>query len=169
MDRLPLDSGRVYTVASSIAALTAAPTEVVSLIASSLSRVDLLKLELGQRSTGGVAAMAVDLFAATSAALGGSTGVALTPINRERRASAPASTCSILAESTTPNSTAAAVRVAAGTFDTASGKYNWEPPLPVVLDPSQRFAARISALTTAQLGGLTMTLTFRELGKTPSS
>lgn len=168
MDREPLDSGRIYTVAQRISALTTGPTEVMSLIASSMSKVELLRLELAQTSTLPVVGMIAELFRHTSASTGGSTaGGALVPVNIRGHAAAPASTSVVVAASTVAHSTAAAARFFADTFAMDSGKFAWSPPFPETVDVNQRFHARITSLTTLGLGGLTASLTFRETGRVP--
>lgn len=168
MDRSPIDTGRIYTVPIDLAALTTAPNEIVSLLASSASsRVELLRLELGQTSTGVVAAIKVELFRGTSASVGGSTGAAVTPVNRNGWAAAPAAASSASGPSTTPNSTANEQRFQSGSFDQAAGQYVWLPDFPETLDLSQRFHVRLTPLTTAVLPGIAGTLTFREVGAIP--
>lgn len=162
------DKGRFYTASLSISALTTAATEIMSLLPSSLSRVELHKLELGQTSTSTLTPARVELFRGSTA--GGSTGSAITPVNRDGWSNAPASTSAVTGNSTTPNSTASgSVHLHIGTFDVDSGQFCWEPCPPPVLDISQRFWARFTPLTTAALTGLTAVLTFREVGKIPSA
>lgn len=168
MDREPLDTGRIYTVTQVLAALTTAPNEFMSLLASSLSKVELLKLEMGQASTAAMTPMTVELFRHTSASTGGSTaGGALTPVNIRGHANAPASTSVVVAASTVPHSTAQAARFHADTFEFDSGKFSWCPPFPETLDIAQRFHVRLTGLTTASLNGIVGTLTYRETGKIP--
>lgn len=169
MDRDPIDTGRIYTVTQTLAALTTAPNELMSLIASSQSKVELMKLELGQMSTSTITAMLVELFRHTSASTGGSTaGGALTPVNIKGHVAAPASTSIVVAASTVPHSTAQASRFHADTVAIDSGKFVWNPQFPEVVDVNQRFHARLTALTTAALTGIAATLTYREVGKIPA-
>lgn len=159
---------RVYVATSLITGLTTAAREMVTLLASSMSRVELLKLELSQTSTvASGAKMSVELWRGTSASTGGSTAAAITPVNRDGWITAPASTSTVTGDSTTLNSTANSARLHAGAFDADSGQFCWEPCCPPNLDILQRFSARINPLTTAELGGMAMTLTFREGGKIP--
>jgi hypothetical protein len=160
----PEEGGRIYTACNRITALTTAAAEVVTLLPSSMSRVELVSLHLGQPSSGAITPMLVELFRGST---GGSTGATVTPVNRNGWSAAPASTCAVTGNSTTPNSTASASLLHLGTFDQGSGKFDWEPCHRPNLEISQRFSARVTPMTTAILTGLTMTLTFREGGKIP--
>jgi len=160
----PEEGGRIFTACNRITALTTAASEVVTLVASSQSRVELAKLELGQPSSGAITPMLVEVFRGTGT---GSTGAAITPVNRNGWSQAVASTCTVTGNSTTPNSTSGASLLHVGTFDQGSGQFCWEPCHRPNLEISQRFSARVTPLTTAILTGLTMTLTFREGGKVP--
>ncbi len=162
--------GRVYT-ATAVTTTIAGITEIVTLLASSMSEVEILKLELAQTTTIGSTALLpiyVELFRGTSASTGGSTGAAITPANKNGWITAPASTSTVTGNSTTPNSTANDVRLHAGAFDLDSGLYCWEPCPPPNLDLAQRFHARITPATTAAISNMAMTLTFREGGKVPT-
>lgn len=154
--------GRVYT-ASAVTTGISGVTEIVSLLASSLSEVEILKLELAHAAT---ASAYVEMFRGSSDSTGGSTGGAITPANRNGWVTAPASTSVVTGNSTTVNSTANEVRLHAGGFDMGAGKFCWEPCPPPNLDIMQRFHARITAST--ELTNMTMTLTFREGGKVPT-
>ena len=170
MDREPVDSGRIYTVTQRLAAMTTAPNELMSLLASSQSKVELMRLELGQLTTSTLTPMVVEMFRHSSLSTGGSTaGGSIVPIPTRGHVAAPASTSVVVAASTVPHSTAAASRVHADTFAADSGKFAWAPPFPIVVDANQRFSLRLTPLTTAALNGIAMTATFRELGKIPSS
>lgn len=157
--------GRVYT-ASAVTTSIAGITGIVSLLASSMSEVEILKLELAQATTA-VIPTYVELFRGTSASTGGSTGGAITPANRNGWVTAPASTSAVTGNSTTPNSTANDVRLHADGFDLGAGKFCWEPCPPPNLDIMQRFHARLTPATTVAMT-MTMTLTFREGGKVPT-
>lgn len=161
--------GRVYT-ASAVTTSIAGITGIVTLLASSLSEVEILKLELSLASTssGTFLPTYVEMFRGSSASTGGSTGSAITPANRNGWITAPASTSVVTGNSTTPNSTANDVRLHAGAFDQGSGLFCWEPCPPPNLDIMQRFHARITPLTTTPAVTMAMTLTFREGGKVPT-
>lgn len=161
----PEEGGRIYTACNQITAMTTAATEVVTLLPSSVSRVELVSLKLGQLlSTALITPMLVELYRGST---GGSTGGSITPVNRNGWSAAPASTCTVTGNSTTPNSTASASLLHRGTFDHGSGHFCWEPCHRPNLEISQMFSARVTPMTTAALNGLTMTLTFREGGKIP--
>lgn len=162
--------GRVYT-ATAVTTAIAGVTEMVTLLASSLSEVEILKLELAQTTTVGSTAVLpayVEMFRGSSASTGGSTGGAITPANRNGWITAPASTSTVTGNSTTPNSTANDVRLHVGSFDLGSGLFCWEPCPPPNLDIMQRFHARLTPVSTAPSMNMTMTLTFREGGKVPT-
>lgn len=161
----PEEGGRIYTACNLISALTTAATEVVSLLPSSVTRVELVSLKLGQlASTALITPMMVEMFRGST---GGSTGGTITPVNRNGWSAAPASTCTVTGNSTTPNSTASAVLIHQDAFEHDSGLFCWEPCHRPNLEISQRFTARVTPMTSATLNGLTMTLTFREGGKIP--
>ena len=168
MDREPLDSGRIYTATQRLAALTTAPNELFSLLASSLSKVEMVRLELGLQSTAGVAAVLVEIFRHSSLSTGGSTaGGAIVPVNVRGHAAAPAAVSVVVAASTVPHSTAQGSRVHADVVEMDSGRFRWAAPFPITVDAGQRFHARLTPLTTAALGGVSMTATFRETGRIP--
>lgn len=160
------DKGRFYTASLSVAALTSAPTEVMGLLPSSVSRVELHELIMGQAPTSAIQAMRVELYRGST---GGSTGSAITPVNRDGWATAPASTSAVTGNSTTPNSTSSAVYLGVGTFEQDSGQFRWNPCPAPVLDISQRFTVRVTPLTFSSTPGLAATLVFREVGKIPSA
>jgi hypothetical protein len=164
MDRQPLDTGRIYT-ASILFSLTTAATEIFSLLASSLSRVEIMSLDLQQNSTL-PQAISVEMYRGST---GGSTGAAIVPANRSGWAAAPASTSVVTGNSTTLNSTTSSgvARIFAGGFKVDSGNFRYAPTLGPVIDVSQRFSARVSAPSTAAALSLAGLLTYRETGKTP--
>ena len=164
MDRTPVDTGRIFT-ASALVTLSTVATEIFTLLASSLSRVEIISLEMQQNSTL-PQAMSVEMFRTTAAAL--STGAAITPANRNGWPTAPAGSATVTGNSTTLNSTAAATRVFAGGFEVNSGRFRFAPALGPIVDSSQRFSARISAPSTATGLTLAASLSFREVGRIPS-
>lgn len=159
--------GRVYTASALLTGLTTAASEIISLVASSLSRVELISLELMQTSTLSGARASIEGFRGTSASTGGSTGTAITPTNRDGWITAPASTSVVSGNSVTLNSTANSARLFAGAMD-ADGQFCWKPDPKPNLDILQRFNVRWAPLTTAELGGVAVTLTYREGGKNPT-
>ena len=167
MDRLPLDTGRIYywTQAISSGQLTTG-AEVFTLLASTLSRVDILKLELAQQSSGPIAALIEHWRGST----GGSTGTAIPAVSQEGWATAPAAVSAISGVSTTLNSTSTAsqnvVRTEANAFEQDSGKYKFEPDFPPIVDYLQRYSVRVTS--TGGIGPMVATLTFRETGRVPT-
>jgi hypothetical protein len=158
---------RVYMATALITGLTTAAAEMITLLASSLSRVEILKLELSQLSTLSGAKASVEIWRGTSASTGGSTGAAITPVNKDGWITAPGSTSTVTGNSTTLNSTANSSRLFAGSFDAGAGLFCWQPDPRPNLDILQRFSARINPLTTAELSGMAVTLTYREGGRNP--
>lgn len=164
-DRQPMDSGRIYLVTQLLPSLTTAAQEMISLVASTLARVEILRLELGQLTSSPIP-MSIETWRNST---GGSTGGTLPSVNREGWPTAPAAVATVTGQSTTLNSTSTAtqnvVRLQADTFEIDSGQYTYQPEFPPIIDYSQRYSARISPLTTAAVVGMAVTLTFRETGK----
>jgi len=161
------DTGRVYTVTQITTALSSAPMDVFTVRASTLSRLEVLKVELFH-GTSAALPISVEQWRGST---GGSTAAALTPVNKNGWSAAPAAAAAVTGGSTsTLNSTTSAARLHAGGFDGDSGKYCYEPCLPPVIDYSQRFHTRVSVLSTGPgaPGQLTATLTFREIGRVPN-
>jgi hypothetical protein len=158
---------RTYTASALYTGLTTSPAELMSLIASSLARVSIISLEMSQTSTLLGAKGSVEIFRGSSASTGGSTGAAITPVNKDGWAIAPASTSQVTGNSTVLNSTTNSVRLYAGAFDAGSGQFCWKPDPAPNLDITQRWNVRWTPLTTAELGGMAVTLTYREGGKVP--
>lgn len=162
MDRLPQDTGRIYT-ATQLFTMTTAPTEVFSLVASSLSRAEIISVELQQNTTT-PQAMPVEMYRGST---GGSTGGTITPANREGWPAAPVALAAVSGQSTTPNSTASVTiaRTYAGAFQVDSGWFKYEPSLGPIVDLSQRFNVRVGGSTGTGTFQMAATLTFRETGK----
>ena len=161
-----LDTGRIYTVTQSLAAMSSGQFDAVSLVASTLARLEILKLEMQQGSStlaGGI----VELWRGST---GGSTAAAITAVNRNGWAAAPLAVATVTGASTgTLNSTSSAARLHAGGFEYDSGKYCYEPCFPPVIEYLQRFHARVTpGPTTGSTTPLAVTLTFRELGRVPN-
>jgi hypothetical protein len=167
MDRLPIETGRIYYWTQSISTgqlAAAAAIEVFTLLASTLSRVDILKLELAQQTSAAVSGLIEHWRGST----GGSTGTAVASVSQEGYAAAPAAVSVITGVSTTLNSTSTAsqnvVRTEANAFEMDSGKYKFEPVFPPSVDYLQRYSVRLTP-STAPSGPIVATLTFRETGR----
>lgn len=168
MDREPLDTGRIYTATQLFSLTTAAATEIFTVVASTLARLEILRLELNLVSSAPVPLPnSVEIWRGTSASTGGSTGTAITPVNRNGWLTAPAAVAVVTGQSTTLNSTANTARLAAGAIAPDSGQYIYQPVFPPVLDYAQRFSARVGS-SVPVAAPLAATLTFRETGRVPA-
>ena len=155
--------GQTYFATLLTSALTtAAGHDLLSLLSSGASRVEIVGLELQQLTTTPTAA-AIELFRGTTAAAVGSS---IAAVPREGWPTKPAAKSGINANSSTLLSTASAVRVHAGGFEPDSGHFCWRPEFPVTLESSARFHARVG---TPGPFSIAATLEWREVGRVPSS
>lgn len=165
MDREPLDTGRIYTVTQAVAAMSSGQFDAITVVASTLARLEILRLEMQQNSTA-VMAAAVELWRGST---GGSTAAAIVAANRNGWPTAQAAVATVSGISTgTLNSTSSAARVHSGGFEVDSGKYCYEPCFPTGIDYLQRFHARVTPGSLTSTAPLAVTLTFRELGRVPN-
>lgn len=140
--------------------------DVMTLIGSSNTRVELLSLrmQLTSTSTAPLAqSAAVEIYRGTTSTGGG--GATILPTNLQPWARAAAVT--VLGQPSAGNSTASAARIDAGGFSVGEGDYCYEPCPKPILSASQNMHIRTSAWSTAATLNLAMTLTFREIGKLP--
>jgi hypothetical protein len=141
----------------------AAAFDLWSVKASSLGRVSLEGIDIGQLSSA-VASnqqINVQVYRGTTALAGGAT---VTPVQLKGWPTAPTALSSATAPSSSLASTASATLIIADNSD-YSGSYSWRPQTyeEITLDASQALNVRVSAPPiTAVLSG---TLTFRELGR----
>ena len=166
MDRLPLETGRVYYWTQTISSgqlSTASATEIFTLLASTLSRVDIMALDLSQQTTPPVGALIEHWRGST----GGSTGTAIASVSQEGWGAAPAAVSVITGVSTTLNSTSTAsqnvVRTELDSFEQDSGRCEYFPDFPPSVDYLQRYSVRVSPQSPS--GPIVATLTFRETGR----
>lgn len=161
------EDGQIFTATLLSTALsTGGPHDLLALLSTGASQVEVLRLELQQISTA-PQAMSVELFRGSTANPGGS---AITPANMSGWPSAPLAKSGLNGNSSTPMSTASAVRIAAGGFGADSGKYVFEPAGNLVLSSiggGQRAHVRVSAPGAAV--PIALTMTFAERGRIPSS
>lgn len=134
-----------------------------SVLASSLSRLEIHEINIGQLSSAVSAnqQLSVQVFSG-STALGG--GAAVTPRNTKRWSAAPAALCTANAPSSSLASTASAALIYADATD-VSGNWLFQPKdvQDFVIDAGQALNVRVSAPpVSTQLSG---TLTIRETGK----
>jgi uncharacterized Zn-binding protein involved in type VI secretion len=158
-----LHHGNCYSVTQQVTFSTTNPSDLVSILASSLSRVVLQGVQVSAPSTAGAPVnMGIEIFrGSTSAAIG--TGV--TPVNHVGWSAAAAAGSSATGASTTLLSTASAVRLVADAM--SNGRYSYCPPhgYEPIFEVSQRLHVRGSNIAVA--GSVNVTATFVEIGKRP--
>lgn len=141
---------------------TGSHINVFSLLASSLSRVEIEEIDIYARSTAAVPiATGVELWRGSTA---GSTQAAITPVNYNGWSGQVDPVTTVNGGTTASISTTSAERVFAGAM--SDNRFTFRPPSgrgPVV-DVSQRFHVALSGPPASMNG----TITFRELGKVPS-
>lgn len=156
--------GPVYHVPFSATTLTTNALDVWCITAGSSTRVAIEGITLGQITETAASTaelpMAVTMLRGSTAA---SAGTGITPVNVRNHTNAPTATSSARGPSTTVASSASAslVYADAWTFDSA---WKYEPCDPIILNPSQVLAVRLSAPADAM--DIIGTLTFREIGLT---
>ena len=156
------ETGQTYFATLLSSALsTAAGHDLLSLLSTGASRVEVVGLELQQLTTAPQPA-SVELWRGST---GVTAGSALAAVPREGWPAKPAAKSAITANSSTLLSTASAVRLHAGGFEPDSGHFCWRPEFPVTLDSSARFHARMG---TPGPFSVAATIEWREVGKIPS-
>lgn len=158
-------TGRVYAVTFSNETLTTDPHDLFGIRASSLSRVKLHSIELGQQATapGELRQLHVELLRGSTTPL--STSVHITPANIRGWSAAPQSASSAQGPTSTLASTLSATRIHADAFDDAGWCYKPDECATPILDNSQELHVRVSAPATDM--SLSGTLIFEEIGQVP--
>lgn len=156
--------GPVYTASFAAATMTTNPTDVFGILASSLSRVRIISVELGAQSSAPVAQMlGVQIWRGTTAS---STSVAIVPTNIEGHTGAVAAGSSVTLPTSGVVTTTSAVSLFANSWHLDDQNWKWEPCQSPILEKSQRMHVRVTApSTTTSIYG---TLMFEEMGKIPS-
>jgi hypothetical protein len=156
--------GPVFTYPIPATALSTNPTDLWCVTGSTLSRVAIREIIIGQYSDAGDAQaemLPIQLWRGSTAIGGGS---AITGRNTKGWSGAPTAGSSVTGPSTTLASTASAVVVLADTFNVMGGYRHYPVPAErFILDQGQRFHIRLGAANDA----LTIhgTLKLQELGK----
>jgi hypothetical protein len=168
IEDIPSGLGRGYSVTSISTISTAATggTDIFTLLSTAASQAELLGVRVQQVAAGSTP-MTVEVWRASSASTGpAAPGTALTPVNRLGHPQAPAAVSGVTGPSTTPTSTAAQSRLFAGAVETDSGKFEWTPSFPPMLERSgQRLSLRVQQPQAPVV--LAATMIFRETGRPP--
>lgn len=155
--------GPAFSAAVTATFSTTNPSDLISILASSLSRVVVSRVVVASPSTAGAPVnMGIELWrGSTSAAIG--TGI--TPTNHVGWSAAPSAGSSVTGPSTTLLSTASARLLHADAL--SDGRFEYKPPFGYepILEAGQRFHVRGTSIAAA--GGANVTLTFVEIGKKP--
>ena len=155
-------SGNVYKCAFSTTALTTNPHDLIGILASSLSRVAIHEIVIGQPSTEcAYDSLGVQLLRGSTAS---STSAAITPRHISGHSGAASAGSSVTLPCTTLVSTASAVLLHAEAFHGNKYCFRPDPCDRPVLEISQRLHVRVTAPSTTRLNG---TVTFSEIGKNP--
>lgn len=160
----------VYTVAFGPVALTSATTyELLSLLASSLSRVAVHKLELGARTTATASeTVGVTFFRGTTST---GAGAALTPRNIDGYNHVASAGSIVNGPSSVNSSTASAVPVFATAWHYQDDTLNYEPrdhDDRITLEAGQRLHVKMTQFQSNNGFDIFGTLQFSEIGNVPS-
>jgi hypothetical protein len=155
--------GPIYTASFAAVSMTTNPADVFGILASTLSRVRVISVELGAQSSAPVAQMlGVQVWRGSTAS---STSAAITPTNIEGHTGALSAGSSVTQPSSGIVSTTSAVSLFANSWHLDDQNWKWEPCQSPILEKSQRMHVRVTApSTTTSIYG---TLTFEEMGKIP--
>jgi hypothetical protein len=153
-------NGPIYSAPFSSTSLTTNPHDVIGILASSLSRVSIHEIKIGQPCTdGAIDSLGVQLLRGSTAS---STSGANTPRHIHGWSGVPTAGSSVTLPCTTLVSTTSAVLVDAAAFTENGYSYKPEPCDRLVLDVSQRLHVRVTAPSSGRLNG---TIVFSEIGK----
>lgn len=162
MNNIHEQDGETFVVTQLLTAFTGG--DFMTILGSSLTRLQLLSVSLQQITTGSAYPLAVEVYRGTTST--GTGGATVTPVNVAPWARSAAT--SVLGPPSAGNSTASASRVEAGGFALGDGSYEFCPNTPVLLSPSQNMHLRTStAISTAASMNLAVAAMFREVGKMP--
>jgi hypothetical protein len=159
-------SGPVFTAPFSAQTLTTNPIDLFCVVASSLSRVVIREVRLGQYTEFGDAQAELLSLTMMVGSTAGSSGTAITPRNVKTHTGAPTAGSSVTGPSTTLASTTSVNVHWADSWNVAAGLlYSPLPPERMVIQPGEIFNLRMSAPADAMT--LNGTLVFQEIGKVP--
>jgi hypothetical protein len=160
----------VYTAAFFSTGITVNPLDVIGILASSLSRVAIHKVEIGLQSSAAPVGEDVGvLFLRGSTA--SSTGAAITPKNVDGFAHKASAGSSVTSPSSILVSTASAELVYATNWHAQDDTFVYEPREwqdRLRLEASQRLHVRITGLQLQSSPAIYATLTFSEIGNVPT-
>lgn len=158
--------GNVFSAAFTASLTTTDPRGLISVLASSLSRVQILEFVAGVTSTASAVTQSVGVtFLRGSTAV--ATGSAITPINHVGWTAAKAAGSSVSGNSTALLSSASAVLLWADAMQDGHVCYKPAVAYAPILEAAQRLDIRISG-PAAQPITVNGTLTFAEIGKNPT-
>lgn len=162
--------GPVFTATLVTSALsTAGPMDLVVLQSSAQTRVKIISLEAQQLSTA-AQSVQVELWRGSSSTA--PAGTAVTPVNLDGWPNTVASKSGVTANTSTIISTASAVRLFAGGFSVGDGSFCYAPEEKhPIITINQTFHARMGTIlfSTATPVSVAVTLTYREIGRSPST
>ncbi len=139
-------SGPVYTATFSAQTLSSeGPHDLWCVTASTLSRVVIREIRLGQYSDAGDAEAELLSLQILTGSTATSSGSAITPQNVQGHAGAPQAVSSVVGPSTTLASTTSATERWADAWNVAAGLlYAPLPPERIVIEPGQTMCLRMS-------------------------
>jgi hypothetical protein len=159
-------SGPVYTAPFSATTLTTNPIDLFCVVASSLSRVVIREVRLGQYTEFGDAQAELLSLTMMVGSTEESTGTAISSLNVKTHTGASTAASLVVGPSTNLASTGSANVHWADSWNVAAGLlYSPLPPERIVVQPGERFNVRMSAPADALT--LNGTLVFQEIGKVP--
>jgi hypothetical protein len=158
--------GPVFTVPFTAIVTSTAPAafDIFCVTASTVARVAIREIRLGQYSEfGDSEAELISLQAWTGSTASSSGGAAITPVNVKSHSGAPSANTTVIGPSTTPASTANTTMRLADSWNVAAGwLYLPRPDERITLEPSERFVLRAPVAPTDSIT-LNGTLMFQEL------
>jgi hypothetical protein len=154
--------GPIYTASFQTTALTTNVMDAVGIRASSLSRVCIHEITLGQPTTEAPDRLGVQLLRGSTAS---STSAAITPRHVHGWSGAPTAGSSVTGPGGTVSTASAVLLYADGFFDN-SWIYRPAPVDRPILDVNQRLHVRITAPSTTRLNG---SITWSEIGRPAST
>ncbi len=157
-------SGSVYTVPFSAQVLTTNPQDLWCVTASTLTRVVIREIRLGQYTEFGDAQSELLSLQILTGSTAPSSGTAITPINVAGHTGATTAASAAVGPSTTLASTTSAALRFSDAWNVAAGYLLAPlPPERITLAPGQRLAVRMTAPNDAMT--INGTLTFQEIGR----
>lgn len=160
-DNIYNDPNQAFVATFTSSALsTGGAHDLLAMVSTSASRVELVAIELQQQTTtpwGG----GIEIFRGSTSTPG---GAAVTPASLAGW-STRAAVSAVNANTTAAMSTASAVRLFNGGFEADSGRFEYRPDPMATLQLNQRLHLRLAAPSVAT--AIAWAVTFREIGRIP--